>query len=111
MWPVYTEHLLMGVVKTRGMFLNGTRASQMYVFPSSYPSSYDFQRAEFKPFCNLIGWHGFRSCDRMLQELGKRYTVSHKEHASIRCQYPFIIFITITINNFFFLTNSDFVQT
>ena len=29
------------------------------------------QRAEFKSFCNLIGWHGSRSCNRMLQELGK----------------------------------------
>ena len=29
------------------------------------------QRAEFKSFCNLIGWHGSHSCNRMLQELGK----------------------------------------
>jgi len=29
------------------------------------------QRAEFKPFCNLIGWHGSRSCNQMLQELGE----------------------------------------
>ena len=29
------------------------------------------QRAEFKSFCNLIGWHGSRPCNRMLQELGK----------------------------------------
>jgi len=29
------------------------------------------ERAEFKSFCNLIGWHGSGSCNRMLQELGK----------------------------------------
>jgi len=27
--------------------------------------------AEFKSFCNLIGWHSSRSCNQMLQELGK----------------------------------------
>jgi len=29
------------------------------------------QTAEFKSFCNLIGWHGSRSCSRILQELRK----------------------------------------
>jgi len=34
------------------------------------------QRAEFKSFCNLIGSHGSRSCNRMLQELGKTLYMS-----------------------------------
>jgi len=29
------------------------------------------QTAEFKSFCNLIGWHGSRSCSLILQELRK----------------------------------------
>jgi len=29
------------------------------------------QRAEFKSFCNLIGWYVPCSCNQMLQELGK----------------------------------------
>jgi len=42
------------------------------------------QRAEFKSFCNFIGWHGSHSCNQTLQELGKR---CNKRDRVLCCHY------------------------
>ena len=46
------------------------------------------QIAEFE-FCNLIGWHSYHSCDRMLQELGKHRIISlhGKRHVTPHRKY------------------------